>query len=160
MNELIFNKIKLLVLDVDGIMTDGSVIMSETGEVFRSFSVYDGFAIINSIKKGLKIAVISGAKSESIVKRCNSLGIELVVTGREDKLQAYNEKIEPYFKIDNQYVAYMGDDVYDMPLMERVAFAITVPNAMDEVKNIADYICKNKGGNGAIREFIDLIFKL
>lgn len=160
MGTIDFNKIKLLVLDVDGIMTDGSIIVSETGEISRVFSVYDGFAIINALKKGLKIAVISGAKSASIINRCNSLGIELVVTGREDKLQAYQEKIKPYFKIDDEYVAYMGDDIYDIPLLRKVAFSISVPNAMEEVKNIVTYVCKNRGGSGAIRELIDLIYKL
>lgn len=156
----LFKKIKLLVLDVDGIMTDGSIIFSDSGEVSRTFSVYDGYAIINAIKKGLKIAVLSGARSESVVKRCNSLGIELVVIGREDKLQAYHEKIKSYFNIDDEFVAYMGDDIYDIDLMEKVGMAITVPNAMDEVKEISKYICKNRGGSGAIREIIDLIFKL
>lgn len=152
-----FKDIKLLVLDVDGIMTDGSIYFSDSGEILRAYSVVDGYGIMNAIKKGLKISVISGGKSESIVKRCNSLGVEIVITGREDKLEAYEEKIKPYYSIDDKYVAFMGDDVYDIPLLKKVKLPVTVPDSIDEVKKISKYICKKSGGKGAVRELIDLI---
>ena len=153
----IFKSIKLLVLDVDGIMTNGLIYYSGSGEISRAYSVYDGTGVINAIKNGLKIVVISGGSASSMVNRCNYLGIEMVLTGIENKLEAYLEKVKPYYNIDEEFVAFMGDDVFDIPLLKKIKLPITVPNAMDEVKSVSKYICKFNGGEGAVREVIDLI---
>lgn len=154
----LFKNIKLLILDVDGVMTDGKIVYSDDGSVLRFYNVLDGFGISRSIKNGLKITVISGAKnSKSIVNRCNVLGIKKFYLGDEDKLKVYLNKVKPYFKIYEDETAFIGDDIYDIGLMKKIALPISVPNAIDIVKNEAKYICKKSGGNGAVREIIDLI---
>jgi len=154
----LFKNIKLLILDVDGVMTDGKVAYSDDGSILRFYNVLDGFAISKAIKSGLKIAVISGAKSsKSIINRCKVLGINKIYLGNENKLDVYLSKLKPYFKIEEDETAFIGDDVYDISLMKKIALPITVPNAVDEVKSIAKYICKKNGGEGAVREIIDLI---
>lgn len=158
MNNLDFKKIKLLILDVDGIMTDGCFYMSNSGEVTRKFNVLDGYGMKMAIEKGLEIAIVSGGKGDAIFKRSEYLGVKHLFMGREDKLNVYNEKIKPLFKFKDEDVAYIGDDVYDIPLMKTVGIPITVPNAHDEVKKVAKHITSKSGGTGAVREVIDLIF--
>jgi 3-deoxy-D-manno-octulosonate 8-phosphate phosphatase (KDO 8-P phosphatase) len=154
-----FKNIKLLLMDLDGVLTDGGVYISNKGETFRKFNVLDGFGIRKAIRESLEIIIISGGTSEAINHRADILGIKYVFLGREDKKQVYLEKIKPKFDIKDEQVAYIADDIYDIPLMKIVGFPITVPNAHDEVKKIAKHITKRGGGQGAVREVIDLILK-
>jgi len=158
MNKKLFKNIKLLILDVDGVMTDGKIGYSESGSIIRFYNVLDGFAINNAIKKGFKITVISGAKTtKSIINRCYNLGIKNIYLEQEDKLKVYLDEVKPFFKIKEHETAFIGDDVFDIDLMKHIALPVTVPNAVDEVKKIAKYITNKSGGDGAIREIIDLI---
>lgn len=157
MTKINFSKIKLLILDVDGVLTDGGFYVANSGDISRKFNVLDGFGIRQAIKHGLEIAIITGGKSDSVVHRSDYLGIKHVFMGREDKLNVYKESLKPIFDIKDEEVAFMGDDVYDIPLMETVGFPITVPDAHDDVKKRARYITSRKGGEGAVREVIDLI---
>ena len=158
MNNTDFKKIKLLILDVDGIMTDGTFFMSNSGDVFKRFNVLDGYGVKYALQKGLQIAIISGGTYECVIRRSKELGIKHLFMGEEDKLAVYNEKLKPLFNFKNEEVAFMADDVYDMPLMKAVGVSITVPNAHEEVKKMAKHITSRSGGTGAVREVIDLIF--
>jgi 3-deoxy-D-manno-octulosonate 8-phosphate phosphatase (KDO 8-P phosphatase) len=156
-----FKKIKLLILDVDGVLTDGGFYVSNTGDISRKFNVLDGFGIRQIIKQGIEVAIITGTKSDSVIHRSDYLGIKHVFMGREDKINVYKESLKPLFdNIKDDEVAFIGDDVFDIPLMEIVGFPITVPNAHNAVKKIARYITSKKGGEGAVREVIDLILDI
>ena len=158
MNNIDFKKIKLLILDVDGIMTDGTFFMSNSGDVLKRFNVLDGYGIKYALQKGLEIAIISGGTYECVVRRSKELGIRHLFMGKENKLEVYNEKLRPLFNFKNEEIAFMADDVYDMPLMKAVGVSITVPNAHEDVKKMAKHITSKSGGTGAVREVIDLIF--
>ena len=157
MTTIDFKKIKLLILDVDGVLTDGGFYVSNTGDILRKFNVLDGFGIRQLIKQGIEVAIITGGKSDSVIHRSDYLGIKHVFLGREDKLNVYNQNLKSVLNINDENVAFIGDDVYDIPLMDTVGFPITVPNAHDDVKKRARYITSKRGGEGAVREVIDLI---
>lgn len=152
-----FKKIKLLILDVDGVLTDGGFYVSNSGDISRKFNVLDGFGIREAIKNNIEIAIITGGKSESVIHRSDYLGIKHIYMGREDKLNVYNETVKPQLKFKDEEVAFIGDDVYDIPLMNTVGISVTVPNAHESVKKVAKHITSKKGGEGAVREVIDLI---
>jgi len=157
MTTMDFKKIKLLILDVDGVLTDGAFYVSNTGDTSRKFNVLDGFGIRQLIRQGIEVAIITGSKSDSVIYRSDYLGIKHVFLGREDKLNVYNQNLKPLLNIKDGNVAFIGDDVYDIPLMDTIGFPITVPNAHDDVKKRARYITSKRGGEGAVREVIDLI---
>jgi len=160
MSALDFSKIKLLILDADGIMTDGSFFISDSGDVFRRFNALDGYGICSAIKKGLNVAVISGSKGSALLHRCKYLGITDLFMDREDKHKVYTKILKPKLNVKDEEVAFMGDDVYDIELLKIVGFPIAVPNAHDKVKAVAKYITKLRGGEGAVREVIDLILPI
>jgi 3-deoxy-D-manno-octulosonate 8-phosphate phosphatase (KDO 8-P phosphatase) len=155
-----FSKIKLLILDVDGVMTDGNFYVSDNGDISRKFNVLDGFGIVNAIQRGLEIAVITGGKGKAVTHRCDYLGIKNAFLGREDKHNVYTKILKPKLGIKDEEVAFIGDDVYDIELMKMVGLPVTVPDAHDKVKTVAKYITTRKGGEGAVREVIDLILPL
>jgi 3-deoxy-D-manno-octulosonate 8-phosphate phosphatase (KDO 8-P phosphatase) len=157
MDKLDFKKIKLLIMDVDGVLTDGGFYVSNSGDISRKFNVLDGFGIREAIKKGIELAIITGGKSDAIIHRSDYLGVKHVFMGREDKLSVYLESIQPVLKVKDEEVAFIGDDVYDIPLMEKIGISVTVPNAHEKVKKAAKYITSQRGGEGAVREVIDLI---
>lgn len=150
--------IKMLVLDVDGILTDTSVWMDSNGEWRRAFSIRDGSGIVRLVEHGYKIALITGSKSEDIRSRVKVLGIHYLFEGYKDKLPAFLE-LETQSGIKASEMAYMGDDYFDIPILERVGFAATVSDAMDEVFEVVHYIAKRPGGRGAVREVCDFIYK-
>ena len=157
MEMLDFKKIKLLIMDVDGVLTDGGFYVSNSGDISRKFNVLDGFGIRAAIKKGIEVAIITGGRSDSIMRRSDYLGVKHVFMGREDKLAVYLESIKPVIKVKDEEVVFIGDDVCDIPLMEKVGISVTVPNAHEKVKKAAKYITSQRGGDGAVREVIDLI---
>ena len=154
------SKIKLLILDVDGVLTDGGIYVSDLDVISKKYNVLDGYGIIQAIKKGLQIAVITGGKSKSVTNRTTSLGIKYVYTGREDKKEVYEKELKPKLGIKDEDVAFIGDDVYDLDLLKTVGMPITVPGAHDKVKAVAKYITSRNGGEGAVREVIDLILPI
>lgn len=147
----------MLVLDVDGVMTD-TRIWFDGKEWRRFFSIRDGVGIKRLIESGYKIAVITGTKSEDIRARVKSLGIHYFYEGALDKgpsfLQLQNES-----KLSVNEMAYVGDDIFDMPMIQAVQFGATVPEAVEEVLEVADYVTQRGGGIGAVREICDLIYK-
>ena len=151
-------KIKLLICDVDGVLTDGTLIYTTNGEEAKNFSVLDGvgFHMINRLDIDLKTAWITGRECATTSYRGEKLKIDRVYNGVIRKIESYNELKEEY-NIQDHEICFIGDDIIDMPLFEKVGLAVSVPNAPDYVSKHAHYITSKAGGHGAVREVIDLI---
>lgn len=150
--------IKLVILDIDGVLTDASVLVTESGEQLRKFNVRDGYAIKCAISKGIKIIIISGGTSESVRFRLNFLGINDIYLGAHDKIGPYNDAVNK-FQISPEEILYMGDDLPDIPVMERVGIATCPSDAVDEVKSTSLYISDKKGGEGCVRDVLEKVLK-
>jgi YrbI family 3-deoxy-D-manno-octulosonate 8-phosphate phosphatase len=149
------DKIKLLVLDVDGVMTDGGMYYSEKGDQIKKFNTKDGMAIQHLTKNGYQVAIISsGYTTEMIQKRAELLGVQRVYVGRDPKLTVLNQFCEE-LGIELNQVAIIGDDVNDLPVIKKVGFSAAPSDAMNTVKSNVDVILTKKGGDGCVREFID-----
>ena len=151
-------KIKLLLLDVDGVMTDGRITYDNVGGETKSFDVKDGHGLKLLQRAGIKIGIITGRQSAVVARRAEELGIELVYQGAKDKLVPFNEILKK-LALSPEEVAYVGDDVVDLPVMRRVGFAATVADAVEEVKPFAALVTARKGGRGAVREICDFLLK-
>lgn len=151
-------RIKLIVMDVDGVLTDGKIILTEDGREIKNFYAQDGLGIEMALKNGLIIAWITGRKSKIVEKRAKELNVKELYQNVEDKLNHLHHLIKKY-NLKFSEVAYIGDDVNDLQAMNICGFSFAVYNAQKVVKDKADYICKNSGGNGAVREAINLILK-
>ncbi len=149
-------KIRLVIFDVDGVMTDGSIIYSSDGSEIKHFNVQDGLGIKLLHKSAIQTAIITGRNSTLVEKRAAELGIHHLVQGRDDKLRASLELINT-LKLKRSEVAYMGDDLPDLGAIKHLGLGITVSNANEMVKQHADYICHNRGGNAAVREACEFI---
>mgnify|MGYP000745248148 FL=1 len=151
-------KLKLLILDVDGVLTDGRLFFDDNGKEYKTFHARDGHGIKLLRQTGVEVAVISGRKSNSVALRMKSLGVELVYQGHENKIAAFNEIIES-LSIDSEQAAHVGDDLLDLPVMTRVGLSIAVNDANDAVKEYADWCTLTSGGLGAVREVCDFIMQ-
>ena len=149
-------KIRCLFLDIDGVMTDCKLYLTPDGEELKAVNVKDGLGIKMLMKAGVDVAVISGRPSLAMQKRLSSLGIEHVYLNTEDKVAAY-EEVKKTLGLEDEQCAHMGDDVPDLPLFERVGLALAVADAHKSAKAVADWTALNRGGDGAIREAVDLI---
>jgi 3-deoxy-D-manno-octulosonate 8-phosphate phosphatase (KDO 8-P phosphatase) len=153
-----FNDIKLLVLDVDGVLTDGSITINADGSESKSFNTLDGHGIKMWQRAGLKVAILSGRTSEPTQRRAEQLQIEYVFQECHDKLPVFKKLLEQ-LSLEPREAAFMGDDVTDLPVLRYTGFAATVVNAVDVVKQNADYVSTIPGGKGAVREVIEHILK-
>ena len=151
-------KIKLLILDVDGVLTDGRIVYDNYGQELKFFSVLDGFGLNLWHRAGFKTIIITAKKSKIVIKRAKEMKISKVYQNAFNKLDTY-KKILKKFGVKNEEICYIGDDLIDLPILGRVGLAISVPNAVEEVINRAHYITKRYGGKGAVREAIDFILK-
>lgn len=151
-------KLKLLILDVDGVLTDGKLFFDNDGNEYKSFHARDGHGIKLLRQTGVEVAVISGRKSNSVALRMKNLGIEYVYQGHENKIAAFNEIIEK-IGIRPEQAAHVGDDVLDLPIMIRVGLSIAVQDANFAVKQRADWCTDLSGGTGAVREVCDFIMQ-
>ena len=151
-------KIKLVLLDVDGVLTDGTIILDNRGNELKAFHVRDGHGIKLAQRAGIIIGIITGRKSEVVNIRARELGIEEVHQGTLKKIEVY-ESILAKYGIRDEEVAYMGDDIVDVDIFRRVGFAVTVADADPSVGSYVDMTTKNEGGRGAVREFLNLILK-
>jgi 3-deoxy-D-manno-octulosonate 8-phosphate phosphatase (KDO 8-P phosphatase) len=156
--EAIAAKIKILILDVDGVLTDGSIILDNNGNEIKSFHVRDGHGIKMLQKTGIQTAIITGRYSKVVEKRAHELGITEVYQRCHIKTVAYEDLIER-LGIKDSEVAYVGDDIVDIPIFKRVGLAIAVADAVTEAKKAALLTTKNRGGKGAVREVCELILK-
>ncbi len=152
-------KIRLLILDVDGVLTDGRLFWIEGQGWTRYFHVHDGYGIRLLQKAGIQIAVFSGSKSKDIPERMKLLGISHAYLGNENKTESLNDLVR-VTQIRPNEMAFMGDDLFDIPVLKKVGLAISVPQALSEVKKTAHMITKTLGGSGAVREVADLILKV
>ncbi|NPA32320.1 MAG: HAD-IIIA family hydrolase [Aquificae bacterium] len=152
-------KLKLLISDVDGVLTDGTLYYTEGGETIKAFSVLDGVGIKILQRMGIRLAVISGRSSPALSVRLKELGIDEVFLNTNDKLPVYLELLRKY-SLKDEEVCFVGDDVVDIPLMKRAGFAVAVRNAVPDVKRLALYTTMSPGGRGAIRELAELLYLL
>ena len=147
--------IKLLVLDVDGVMTDGGMYFTESGDQFKKFNTKDGMAILHLTKSDFQVAIISsGFRGESVHRRAEMLGIQHCTVSRDSKMDTLN-KLCSTLGICLENVAMIGDDVNDLAVMEKIGLAACPRDAMNSVKQVCDIILTLKGGQGCVREFID-----
>lgn len=152
------SEIQLLALDVDGVLTDGTLIMNSDGSESKFFNSLDGHGIRMWQRAGMKVALISGRDSEATQRRATQLEIEHVFQDIHFKLPVMKELLSR-LDLAPEKVAYIGDDLPDLPVMRYVGFGVAVSNAVDEVKEHADYITTCQGGKGAVREVIEHILK-
>tara|TARA_B100001029_G_scaffold160816_1_gene149121 strand:+ start:147 stop:683 length:537 start_codon:yes stop_codon:yes gene_type:complete len=153
------NKIKMIISDVDGVWTDGSVYkgFSATENIeLKKFSVSDGYAVALIREAGLKVALISGRKSAATEARASELKIKDVYNGTLNKIPPY-EELKSKYALSDKEIAYVGDDLIDIPIMEKVAFPIATNNASAPCKKVATYVTKKNGGDGAFREAVEWI---
>lgn len=150
--------IKLLILDIDGVLTNGLLYYGNGGIEMKGFHIHDGLGIKLLQKSGVAVAVITAKKAESIERRVRDLHIEHAYFGREEKLPAY-EELKQKLKLNDADIAYIGDDLPDLPILRRVGLAMTVPNAPELIRQYVHLVTKNKGGKGAVREICEFILK-
>ena len=150
--------IKLVIFDVDGVLTDGRIIIDDEGNETKFFHVRDGHGLKLLQRAGLKAALLTGRQSRVVLLRAAELGIELIYQGAKNKLEPY-EKILKDLSLTEAEVAFAGDDLVDLPVMRRVGLAMAPADAIDEVKAAAHYVCRQAGGRGAVREMVELILK-
>ena len=150
--------IKLMILDVDGVLTDGTITINADGSESKRFSVLDGHGIRMWHRAGLRTAIISGRQTKATSIRAAQLEITHVFQGCHQKLPAL-EKLLVQTGVSAGEVVYIGDDVLDIPIMRRVGFAVAVANAVDELKGCCHYITSSSGGGGAVREVVEYILK-
>jgi 3-deoxy-D-manno-octulosonate 8-phosphate phosphatase (KDO 8-P phosphatase) len=148
--------IKLIAFDVDGILTDGGLYLTDSGEEFKRFNSLDGHGLKMLKASGVEIAIITGRTSRCVELRAKNLGISRLYQGVEDKWGAMQALLAE-LKLAPDAAAFMGDDVVDLPVMRRVGFSITVPNSPQAVRDHAHYLTQRDGGHGAVRETCELI---
>ena len=151
-------KIKMLILDVDGVMTDGRIIMDDEGHQLKNFDVRDGHGLKIIQRYGIKIVILTGRKSEVVNYRAHDLEIKDVYQGALNKKEVFQEILLKH-NLTASAVAFLGDDIIDIPVLRQVGFSAAVADAVDVVKKSVDYVTKNKGGHGAVRELCELILQ-
>lgn len=157
MNEKL-KQIRMLLLDVDGVMTDGGIIWDANGTEIKVFNVKDGHGIKLLQRAGIQVGIITGRTSLVVDLRAKELGIEIVYQGALKKLESYCD-IKQRTGLADHEIAYMGDDVIDVPVMRRVGFAAAPADALPEVRELVDYVSPLNGGKGAVRDLCDRILK-
>jgi len=151
-------KIKLLLLDVDGVMTDGRIIRTSGGDEIKNFDVNDGLGIILLKRTHVKCVILTAKASKVVMIRAKELKIDKVYQDFHYKGEALEEILKK-FKVSHEEVCFIGDDVIDIPVLKKVGLAVAPPNAMDEVKGVVHLMTDKRGGHGAVREVCELILK-
>lgn len=151
-------QIELVIFDVDGVLTDGGLYFTDDGREIKKFNVKDGLGIVLLVKKGIEVAVITGRNSVIVADRMRSLGVNHIYQGRMNKLETY-ENLKLALNISDRQVAFVGDDVIDLPIMRHCALSVAVADAHEEVKAQAVLVLEQCGGMGAAREVCDLILR-
>jgi len=151
--------VKLLLLDVDGVMTDGGITYTEGGEESKRFHIQDGMGIDLLARAGIGSGILTGRRSPMVERRARELGMRVIKQGFYDKDAGFREVLSE-LGLEPSEIAYVGDDVQDLSVMRAAGFRAAPANAVAEVKAAADYVCKRAGGHGAVREVADLILSL
>jgi 3-deoxy-D-manno-octulosonate 8-phosphate phosphatase (KDO 8-P phosphatase) len=154
-----FSSIHTFIFDVDGVLTNGKVLITEKGELLRSMSMRDGLAFKMAAKEGYKILILTLGKSTGVIDRLRSLGISDIVWGIDNKLKAYEEFLDAY-NLDENGILYMGDDLPDFQVLKRVGLPCCPQDAAPEILEIVKYISPYKGGEGCARDVIEKVMKL
>ncbi|MCH8288838.1 MAG: HAD hydrolase family protein [Candidatus Marinimicrobia bacterium] len=149
-------KIKVILTDVDGVMTDGGIVLGTDGREFKRYDVKDGMGVTMARSAGLKVCIITGRSSESVSLRAEELKIDKIYQGSSDKVKAYTE-IKSEYDLEDENFLHVGDDLLDLPLFDLVGFSAAPADGIKLVKEKADYIASAKGGHGVLREVIDLV---
>lgn len=149
-------RIKMLLLDVDGVMTDGGIIFGPDSMELKRFHVRDGMGIAMAKAVGLRIGILTSRDSEAVRRRADELGIDEVQQGFFYKEEGYQAILKKYGLRDEE-VAYIGDDILDIPILRRTGFSICVADGADEVKQVSHYVTQKKGGEGAVREVVEML---
>ena len=150
--------IKFLVLDVDGTLTDGKIYVDDKDNSFKAFNVKDGFALVNWLKLGGEVAILTGKESNIVERRAKELGIKYIIQGSKNKKQDLKNLLKE-LNITFENVAYMGDDLNDLGVMKSVGFSACPKDSVQEVLEITNFISSKNGGDGAVREFLEHIMK-
>jgi len=151
-------KIQLILLDVDGVLTDGSIIYNDDGRETKIFNARDGFGIRLVMQAGITVGIVTGRSSEALRHRCENLGIQYLFDGVQDKA-AMLDKIVTQTGVEAEHAAFMGDDLPDLPLMKRTGLSIAVADAHELVRQKADWTTRAPGGHGAVREVCEALLK-
>jgi 3-deoxy-D-manno-octulosonate 8-phosphate phosphatase (KDO 8-P phosphatase) len=151
-------KVRLVVLDADGVLTSGHMIYGAQGEAYKQFHSRDGLGLVLARVAGLKLAVLTGRQSEIVARRCGELRFDVIKLGRFDKIEALGEILQETGCAAADTL-YLGDDVIDLPAMFQVGVPVAVPDAPQEVRHHSLYVTQARGGEGAVREVIDLVLK-
>jgi len=157
--KLFLTQIKTFIFDIDGVLTDGKVLINSDGELLRYFDTKDGYAIKCALIKGFKVAIISGGKNEAVRERFQELGVLDIYLGAHHKLEAYQDLLNNY-NLNPEEILYIGDDIPDIPVMEKVGLGCCPADAVSDVKAIADYISHKEGGKGCVRELIEQVLRV
>jgi 3-deoxy-D-manno-octulosonate 8-phosphate phosphatase (KDO 8-P phosphatase) len=150
--------IKLLLMDCDGVLTDGRLWLTGDGDEQKSFNTHDGLGLSLLHRAGLKSGIITGRSSQAVSRRAQELGVEFVHQGNPDKIAAF-EQILRQADVSESEVAFVGDDLPDIPLMNRAELSVAVADAVADTRSVAHYVTQARGGRGAVREVIELILK-
>ena len=150
--------VRVAIFDVDGVFTDGTLYIGPQGEAFKAFNIHDGHGVKMLQTAGVRTAIISGRSSEAVLRRAAELAITHVVQGSGDKARSFEELIAS-LGVEASACAFVGDDLPDLPVMQRCGFAVAVANACDTVKSAAHYVTRATGGRGAVREFCELVLR-
>jgi 3-deoxy-D-manno-octulosonate 8-phosphate phosphatase (KDO 8-P phosphatase) len=152
------SRIKLLLMDCDGVLTDGRLWLTNDGDEQKSFNTHDGLGLSLLHRAGLKSGIITGRSSRAVARRAQELGVEFVCQGNPDKTAAFEQLLREA-GLDENDVAFVGDDLPDIPIMNRAELAVAVADAVEETRLVAHYVTRAKGGRGAVREVIEIILK-
>ena len=152
------SKVSVLLVDVDGVLTDGRIVYAEYGDELKFFDVQDGAGMIFWHRVGLKSAIISGRKSKLVKRRAKEMKVDFLEQGRLIKLPVYEQMLKR-FRVSDEQVCAICDDIMELPIALRAGLAVAVPNAVEEIKRVSHYVTRREGGHGAVREVIDLILK-
>ena len=152
-------KIKLILLDVDGVLTDGGIIIDDRGVEAKRFDVRDGQGITSLIHFGIKVGFVTGRYSNIVRRRAKELGVTMVYQGVKNKIQIY-DRIKRKTGLKDEQIAYVGDDIVDLPILRKVGLAITVRDGWPGLRSRVDFMTKSGGGRGAVREVSELVLKV
>ena len=151
-------RITLLVLDVDGVLTDGRIVLADYGDELKFFNIQDGAALVFWHRLGLKSAIVTGRRSRLVPRRAKEMRVDAVAQGHVIKLPVY-EQLLKRFRVSDDQVCAIGDDVMELPILRRAGLAVAVPEAVEEVKRVSHYVTRRSGGRGAVREVVDIVLK-
>lgn len=155
----LLHKITTFIFDVDGVLTNGMLTIMPDGELVRHMNVKDGYAMKLALNKGFRICIISGGTNQAVKSRLSALGIQDIFLGAHDKIKQYNEIVEKY-ELSPENILYMGDDIPDLPVMQKVGLPCSPQDAVPEIQQIAKYVSNYKGGDGCVRDVIEQVLKV